>query len=64
MHVDGAYSTMREQNQSLMTYALSPALGYQRPSRTDIGDGRWFDRVPALEPVVGFARKMKARVRV
>jgi N-acetylglucosaminyldiphosphoundecaprenol N-acetyl-beta-D-mannosaminyltransferase len=26
MHVDGAYSTMREQNPSLMTYALSPFL--------------------------------------
>jgi hypothetical protein len=64
MHVDGAYSTMREQNPSLMTYALSPTLGYQRPSRTDIGDSRWFDRVGALEPVVGLARKLKARVRV
>jgi glycosyl transferase family 25 len=58
MHVDGAYSTIRMQNHSLTTYAYSPVLGYQRPSRTDVGDLKWFDRVAALEPFVHFARRI------
>jgi hypothetical protein len=62
MHVDGAYSTIRLQHPALITYAASPVLGYQRPSRTDIGDGKWFDRVPALAGPVNFARRWKARL--
>ena len=63
MHVDGAYSTIRMQNHSLVTYAHFPALGYQRPSRSDIGDLRWFDRIGALAPAVSLARKVKAMSR-
>jgi glycosyl transferase, family 25 len=64
MHVDGAYSTIRGQNQSLATHAFFPVLGYQRPSRTDIGDHKWFDRIRALEPAVNFARRLKTRSTV
>jgi len=60
MHVDGAYSTIRAQNPTLKTYAIAPVLGYQRPSRTDIRDTRWFDRIPPLEPVVNLFRRLKA----
>lgn len=60
MHVDGAYSTIRKQDHSLVTYAHFPVLGYQRPSRTDIGNLKWFDRVGMLTPVVNIARKLKA----
>ncbi len=60
MHVDGAYSTIRKHNPSLNTYIYSPSLGYQRPSRTDIGDLKWFDRVRALRPAVSFARRIRA----
>jgi glycosyl transferase, family 25 len=60
MHVDGAYSTIRMQNPSLVTYAYFPALGYQRPSRTDIGSPKWFDRVGALAPAVNLARRLKS----
>lgn len=61
MHVDGAYSTIRAQNPHLKTYAIAPVLGYQRPSRTDIREARWFDRIDALDAIVSFARKLKAR---
>lgn len=61
MHVDGAYSTIRVQNPRLNTYAIAPVLGYQRPSRTDIRGGRWFDRIAALDAIVSFARRLKAR---
>jgi glycosyl transferase family 25 len=59
MHIDGAYSTIRWQNPTLKTYAFFPVLGYQRPSRTDIRDARWFDRIGALQPVVDAVRKIK-----
>jgi glycosyl transferase, family 25 len=58
MHVDGAYSTIRSQNVHLLTYAFSPALGYQRPSRTDIGKLKWFDRARAIAPAVKVGRRL------
>lgn len=63
MHVDGAYSTIRIQNPSLTTYAYSPSLAYQRPSRTDIGDAKWFDRIRPLSPLIGLARTLKGSMR-
>ncbi len=61
MHLDGAYSTIRAQDHTLATYAYFPALGYQRSSRTDVGVGKWFDRVGLLSPFVDAARKLKAK---
>jgi glycosyl transferase, family 25 len=63
MHVDGAYSAIRMHDPSLITYAYSPALGYQRPSRTDIGKLKWFDRIKSLRGVIGFARKVNSAWR-
>jgi len=60
MHVDGAYLTIRKEDHTLVTYAYSPALGYQRPSRTEVGDLKWFDRVGMFAPIVGWARKLRA----
>jgi glycosyl transferase family 25 len=59
MHVDGAYSTIRAQDSTLVTYAYSPPLGYQRPSRTDIGNLKWFDRIGILAPIMDMARKLR-----
>jgi glycosyl transferase, family 25 len=61
MHVDGAYSTIRSHDPSLITYVSFPPLGFQRPSRTDVGAVRWFDRIGVLAPMIGFARKLKAK---
>lgn len=36
MHVDGAYNTFRQQNVNIKTYVMSPPLGFQRPSNSDI----------------------------
>jgi glycosyl transferase family 25 len=61
MHVDGAYNTIRRQNSSIKTYACSPALGYQRSSRTDVADTHWADRyIPAAASV---ARKIRNQLR-
>jgi hypothetical protein len=59
MHVDGAYSTIRRQNDDLPTFAYSPQLGYQRPSRSDVANTRWFDRIDALKPAVSLYRANK-----
>lgn len=63
MHVDGAYSTIRKQNPALATYAYFPILGHQRPSRTDVGELKWFDRVGVLTPIVNIARKLRTAGR-
>jgi hypothetical protein len=61
MHLDGAYTTLRAQNHGLATYAYFPVLGYQRSSRTDVGELKWFDRLGILSPFVDTARKLKAK---
>jgi GR25 family glycosyltransferase involved in LPS biosynthesis len=61
MHLDGAYSTLRSQNYKLTTYAYFPTLGYQRSSRTDVGELKWFDRIGIFAPVVDIARKLREK---
>jgi hypothetical protein len=58
MHVDGAYSTLRVQNENLRTLAFFPTMGYQRSSRSDIYE-QWFDGIQVLRPLVSVARKIK-----
>lgn len=59
MHVDGAYSTLRAQEPTLVTFAFSPSLGYQRSSRSDIANIRLIDRVKVLRPIMGALRSIK-----
>ncbi len=63
MHVDGAYSWFRRAHPALVTRVCSPPLGYQRPSRTDVHQLKWFDRVPLVRDVVQNLRKVRARAR-
>jgi hypothetical protein len=58
MHIDGAYSTIRAQNPDIRTYVLSPPLGYQRSSRSDIADLRFFDSLPILRPITSALRRI------
>jgi glycosyl transferase, family 25 len=59
MHVDGAYSTLRNQHPSLRTLAYSPALGSQRPSRSDIADLAFYDRVAVFRRGAEMVRGLK-----
>jgi glycosyl transferase family 25 len=59
MHVDGAYSTIRKQNPEMKTFAFFPSLGYQRPSRSDIADLKFYDRIKPLRPLIGGLRRAK-----
>lgn len=58
MHVDGAFSTFRQQNPDVLTLAASPSLGWQRSSRSDIASNRWYDRTPVSRELVGLARRL------
>ena len=56
--IDGAYVWMRRAHPELKsTFAQ---VGVQRPSRTDIGFQRWFDKLPIARVAAGFARRFKS----
>lgn len=61
MHVDGAYSWFRRAHPHVRTWIAVPPLGYQRASRTDIHDLRWFDKMPAVREVVSMLRRLRNR---
>ncbi|GAW34513.1 glycosyltransferase family 25 [Roseovarius sp. A-2] len=63
MHVDGAYSQFRADHPEMVTLAVSPTLGGQRASRTDIHELRWFDRLPVLRDVTQFGRRLLRALR-
>lgn len=58
MSIDGAINIARR-NLALETYAIFPALAFQRPSRTDIAELRWFDRIGLLQAPMRLARRAK-----
>jgi glycosyl transferase, family 25 len=58
MHVDGAYSTIREQNPSLNTFIFSPSMGIQRSSRSDIRDPNFVDRFEFVRPTLTKLRRL------
>lgn len=62
MHVDGAYSWFRRAHPHYVTLIAQPELGHQRPSRTDIHDLNWYDRVAGVRDVVQWLRKLKRKL--
>lgn len=61
MHVDGAYCWFRTAYPHLETWAASPMLGYQRPSRTDIHPLGIMDATPGLRDITACARRVRHR---
>lgn len=59
MHVDGAYNWFRQAHPQLRTLLAVPELGYQRSSRTDVHDLKWFDRMPVAREAVAWLRQWK-----
>lgn len=59
MHYDGALNHFRAARPAMTTLAILPTLGLQRPSRTDVHDLKWFDKVPGVKKVVQLLRKVK-----
>lgn len=63
MHLDGAYSTFRQQNPDVVTLVAVPSLGWQRSSRSDIYPNRWYDRWPLVRNWVALARHIRVWLR-
>lgn len=59
MHVDGAYSTFRQQNPEIVTLVAIPSLGFQRASPSNIAENRWFDKLSGLNQFTEEVRKVK-----
>lgn len=59
MHVDGAYNWFRRANPQFKTVLAIPELGFQRASRTDIHDLRWYDSKPLVRDAVACIRSLK-----
>jgi len=47
----------------MVTLSVSPTLGVQRPSRTDVHDLRWFDRVPLVRDTAQLYRRLRGAMR-
>ncbi|SEP15338.1 Glycosyltransferase family 25 (LPS biosynthesis protein) [Salinihabitans flavidus] len=63
MHVDAAYNWFRRTHPELVTLAPHYPVAVQRPSRSDIHRGKWFDRIEPLRPVVSALRRLKSALR-
>ena len=63
MHVDGAYSWFRAAHPEFRTFAARYPLARQRPSRSDIRDLNWYDRLPLFQPVIDLLRHLKHAVK-
>lgn len=56
--VDGAYVWFRRAHPELKTMFAQPPIACQRPSRTDIGELRFYDRLPLLRAASSIARRI------
>lgn len=62
MHVDGAYCWFRRSHPHHVAVLAVPELGYQRASRTDIHELKWFDTVPVVRGGVALLRRLRNRL--
>jgi glycosyl transferase family 25 len=60
-HIDLAYTAFRQQRADCVTYVMSPAIGQQRRSRSDIQETRFFDRIPFLIQIANVLRRALPR---
>ena len=58
--IDGAYVWFRRAHPELVT--VFSMVGTQRPSRTDIGQLKWFDRTSGVRELAGLMRKTTRRL--
>jgi glycosyl transferase family 25 len=57
--IDGAYVWFRRAHPEVKTVFATPTIGNQRPSRTDIGDLAFYDRLPIVRESVELARRVR-----
>lgn len=61
--IDGAYVWYRRAHPEVPTVFAVPPVAVQRPSRSDIAQLRFFDRLPVLRELAGAARRIRRAVR-
>ena len=57
-HVDLAYTAFQRRRLNCVTYVMSPAIGVQRRSRSDIQGSRFYDRIPFLRSIADVLRPL------
>lgn len=57
--IDGAYVWFRRDNPQVRTLFAEPPLGNQRPSRSDIEPGHFYNRLPVLKNMVQLVRQVR-----
>lgn len=57
--IDGAYVWFRRAHPEVPTLFARPPLGNQRPSRSDIADLQFYDKIPVLRQGAAVARSVK-----
>jgi hypothetical protein len=62
MHVDGAFTMFRAAHPGVLTLLAQPNMAVQRSSRSDI-TFRSFEQLPGLKQAMGFARKVKRKLK-
>jgi len=62
MHVDGAFAMFRTAHPEVVTLLAQPNMAVQRSSRSDI-TFRSFEQVPGLKQAMGFARRLRRRLK-
>lgn len=60
--IDAAYVWFRRANPDVLTYFSDPPIGQQRPSRSDIEPGAFYNRIVGIRELVELARKTRRRV--
>ncbi len=63
MNVDGAYSWCRAAHPEIVTLCTRTPIAVQRPSRSDIYNAKWFDRIGLARPLVTALRRAKRALR-
>lgn len=61
--IDGAYVWFRRAHPDVPTCFAVPPLGYQRPSRSDIANLRFYDKLPVLRQSASAARRVKRSIK-
>lgn len=61
--VDGAYVWFRRAHPELNSVFAQPPIAFQRPSRTDIGELKFYDRLPGVRAFTGAMRRVVRRPR-
>jgi hypothetical protein len=63
MHIDGAYCWFRQSHPEASTWLATPALGFQRSSRTDVHALRWYDRGDGSAWLASLLRRWRNHMR-